>query len=179
MKEKNPSKEDKKKKEKKDEIKEEEKKSKKAEESNQTTKDRAKNDKEIKKVTRAVTNLSNLPISTKKARDVCRFIKGKRIEEAIEDLEEVIAKRKAVPMRGEIPHKKGKGISSGGYPKKVAQFFIKALKNLEANSRELNDPIISLAIANIGSRPLGRFGRIRRKRTHLKLVAEEMIKGGK
>ena len=39
-----------------------------------------------------------------------------------------------------------------------------------------NEPIIIEAIANIGERPFGRFGRIRRKRTHIKIKAIEREK---
>jgi len=122
----------------------------------------------------AVVNASNLPISTKKSMAICKFIKRKKIRDAIKDLEKVVAKKKAVPMKGEIPHRKGK-IMSGGFPKKASEHFIKLLKNLSANSivNELDEPFIIEAIANIGVRPLGRFGTIKRKRTHIKIVAKE------
>jgi len=35
--------------------------------------------------------------------------------------------KKAVPMKGEIPHRKG--IGTGRYPVKASAFFIKLLKN--------------------------------------------------
>lgn len=119
-----------------------------------------------------------LPISTKKATGICKFIKGKTIENAISDLEQVLQKKKYVPIRGEIPHKKGPGkvaSGSGSYPKKASENFIKLLKNLQtnANINGLDQPIITEAIANIASRPLGRFGRIKRKRTHVKIVVKE------
>jgi ribosomal protein L22 len=85
--------------------------------------------------------------------------------------------RKAVPMKGEVPHKKG-NIMSGKYPVKAAAIFIKLLKNLTANANVagLNDPIISESIANIASRPYGKFGAVRKKRTHVKLVARQKAK---
>jgi len=126
------------------------------------------------KKTFAVVNAFNLPISTKKSMAICKFIKKKKIGDAIRDLEQVITKKKAVPMKGEIPHRKGK-IMSGGFPKKASEHFIKLLKSLSANSivNELDEPFITEAIANIGARPRGRFGTIKRKRTHVKLVAKE------
>ena len=122
----------------------------------------------------AVINGRSLPISTKKSRDICKFIRGKKIERAISELEEVLAKKRAVPMKGEIPHRKGK-MMSGGYPKNATEHFIKLLKSLQANANtnEIENPFISEAVANIGQRPLGRFGRWQRKRTHIKLVARE------
>jgi len=133
-----------------------------------------KPEKKIPKKTEAIVNSVNLPVSTKYSVAICKFIKGRKIENAIIDLEEVLAHKKAIPMKGEIPHRKGK-IMSGRYPKKAVEHFIKLLKSLLANSNanELNNPIISDAIANIGSRPFGRFGRIRKKRTHVKIKVKE------
>lgn len=131
------------------------------------------------KKTKAIVNSSNIPISTKHSKAVCKFIKGKKIENAINDLEKVIVQKKPVPMKGEIPHQKG--IMSGRYPKKAAQHFIKLLKSLSANANlhEIENPIIKEAIANIGSRPYGKFGRVRRKRTHIKITAIKKIKEAK
>ena len=44
----------------------------------------------------------NLPISTKKAVAICKFISKKRIEKAIEDLEQVLYLKKVVPMKGRM-----------------------------------------------------------------------------
>ena len=118
-------------------------------------------------------NSHSLPISTKKAIAVCRFIKNKKINEAINDLKQVIVQKKVVPMKGEIPHRKGKGIMSGRYPKKTAENFIKLLNSLSANANanEIEDPVIVEAVANIAQRPFGKYG-IRKKRTHVRLVAK-------
>jgi len=126
------------------------------------------------KKTETVVNAQNLPISTKYSKAICRFIKNKKINDAITDLEQVLVMKKAVPMKGEIPHRKGK-IMSGRFPKKASEHFIKLLKSLQANANnhEIEDSVIVEAIANIGSRPYGRFGSIRRKRTHVKIKAME------
>ena len=125
------------------------------------------------KKTEAIINEKSIPISTKKATAVCKFIKGKKVENAISDLQEVLIKKKAVPMKGEIPHRKG--MMSGRFPKKTAEHFIKSLKRLSANSNVngLENPIIVTAVANMGQRPFGRFGRVKRKRTHLMIIAKE------
>jgi len=122
----------------------------------------------------AVVNATSLPISTKYAVAICKFVKDKKIEKAIADLEEVVLKKKAVPMKGEIAHKKGKGMMSGKYPKKASENFIMLLKSLlaNANANELEDSVVTEAIANLAQRPFGKQGRIRRKRTHVKLVAK-------
>lgn len=126
----------------------------------------------------AIVNGKNLHTSTLESKYVCKFIKFKKIENAIKDLEDVLIKRKAVPMKREIPHRKGKGISSGRYPKNAAEIFIKLLKSLQANANAngIDNPIIVEAVANIGERPYGRFGRIRRKRTHISIKCKELVK---
>ena len=144
------------------------------------TKDKIKEPKEkqspkIKRIDAFVQG-KNLPISMKYSISICKFIKNKKILEAIKDLEQVLNEKKAVPMKGEIPHRKGKKMMSGRFPKKATEHFIQLLKSLLANARELNEPIIIEAIANIGERPFGRFGRIRRKRTHIKIKAIEREK---
>jgi len=130
--------------------------------------------KKAPKKTEVVVNCAALPISTKYATAICKFIKNKKIPQAISDLNQVVLMKKAVPMKGEIPHRKGK-IMSGRYPIRAAKYFIKSLKGLlgNANNHELNEPVIVKAIANIAERPFGKFGSVRRKRTHLKIVAKE------
>ncbi len=123
----------------------------------------------------AVVNGKNLPISTKQAVAICKFIVKKKIPQAIKDLEEVVKMKKAVPMKGEIAHKKGKGMMSGKYPVKASKIFIRLLKNLGGNTitNNLDNPIISEAIANQASRPMAKFGRWERKRTHVKIIAKD------
>ena len=118
----------------------------------------------------------DLPISTKHAMAICKFLKGKNINEASSLLEQVIRKKIAVPFRGEIPHKKG---IPGRYPVKASGVFIKLLKSLSSNASQkgLNTEklIISVGIANLASRSSkpGRLGRRKFKRTHILLIAEE------
>ena len=123
--------------------------------------------------TEAIVNGKSLPISTKQSVAVCKFIKGKKIEDAIAYLEDVVKIKKAIPMKGEIPHRKG--MMSGRFPKNTSQQFIKLLKNLSANATAngLEEPIIVEAIANIANRPYGRFGRTRKKRTHVTVKVKE------
>ena len=127
--------------------------------------------------TDASVNVPNVPISRKYSMAICKFIKNKKISEAIIDLEQVIKLRKAVPMKGEIPHRKGKGMMSGRFPKIASENFIRILKSLSANAvyNNLNEPIIVECVANTGVRPYGRFGSVRKKRTHIKIVAKNKI----
>lgn len=134
--------------------------------------------KEKPKRTKAVVNAFNLPISTKHSAAICRFIKRKKIQEAVKDLELVANLKKPIPMKGEIPHRKGR-MMSGRFPEKAARQFIILLKSLSSGSayHGLENPIIAEAVANIGYRPFGRRG-IRRKRTHIRIVAEEKKSSG-
>ena len=124
---------------------------------------------------------SNLPLSTKQTVAICKLIKNKKIPQAIEDLEQVANLRKAVPMKGEIAHKKGKGMMSGKFPVKAAKSFIMLLKSLASNAiaHEIEDPRIFEAMSNIGKRPYARFGKYQRKRSHIIIRAKQIKKSEK
>jgi len=130
-----------------------------------------KKEPEKPKKTEAVVYGRDIPISTKYAVAVCKVIKGKKIDEAVNLLEQVIRKKQAVPMKGEIPHRRGKGASSGRYPLKASKHFIKLLKALAANATmngmEIENSRISEAVANLAHRPYHRFGQMQFKRTHV------------
>jgi ribosomal protein L22 len=138
--------------------------------------------KEIKKPSKKIkkeevyVNAKSVPVSTKYAVNICKFVKGKRVGDAIRDLEQVMLLKKAVPMKGEYAHKKGRGMSGGAYPQRAAKHFIVLLKSLagNANNHEILEPVIVEASANWAPAPRGRFGRVRRKRTHITLKALEM-----
>jgi len=82
----------------------------------------------------------DLPISKKAAVAICNVIRGKNPYQAIAIMEKVINKKIAIPMSGEIGHRKrGHRISkipSGRYPEKAARYFIKFLKQGIANARQ-------------------------------------------
>jgi len=134
-----------------------------------------KNVKEIKKG--AIVNGKDLKISTKHSIAICNYIKNKGIDTAILRLIEVEKMKKPVPMRGEIPHKKG--IMSGRYPVNAAKEFIKLLKSLKSNAivNELELEKYKLAcMPNLASRPYRRGGRMKFKRTHVQLKLIPRIK---
>ena len=129
----------------------------------------------------AITHGSNLHMSKKQGMYICSFIKGKNIDIAIKDLEEVKMMKKIVPFKGEIPHRKGKGMMSGRYPIKASGMFISMLKSLKGNSivngLDLEKTAIWSASASWGRRPM-RSRRRQGKRTNVILIAKE-ITGGK
>ncbi len=130
--------------------------------------------KEIKKKEFAIVDAKDVGISTQHAKFIAKFIKKKKIDDAMEDLVKVIDCKKPVPFKGEYPHR-GKGIMAGRYPKNASESFIKLLKGLAANASVagINDPVISEAIANQAARPRRRFGKYKFKRTHVFLKAVE------
>ena len=76
-----------------------------------------------------------LPISPKKAVELCRELRGKSVEAAKEYLERVIAKKQPVPMRRYktmIAHKSGVGPAR--YPVKVARHMLKVIESAEENA---------------------------------------------
>jgi large subunit ribosomal protein L22 len=121
----------------------------------------------------------DLGISTRHAIEICSYIKGRQVKNAIALLENVMKQKVAIPFRRFTEgagHKKGMG--SGKYPYKAAKQFMFLLKSLEANasnkglSTELK---IIHACAQKAAEPFhyGRKRRIRMKRTHIEIAAEE------
>ncbi len=95
----------------------------------------------------------DLPISTKHAIAICRFIRNRKADNAISILQDVSNLKKAVPMKGELPHRKG--MDSGRYPKNASKVFVRLLKNLKANASNLGVDASSLVIhakSNLASR---------------------------
>ncbi|MDP3966350.1 MAG: uL22 family ribosomal protein [archaeon] len=128
---------------------------------------------EIKKVKKSETsvNIENLGVSTKVASSICKFIMNKKIETALKELEEVTKLKRAIPMKGEYAHRKGK-MMSGKYPVRVAKEFVVLLKSLQGNAsnHDIDSPIITEAFVNKGSTIYASGGRTK-KRTHIRIVA--------
>jgi ribosomal protein L22 len=125
----------------------------------------------------AVAKGKNLHASKKHCMYLCNFIKGKPIDQAITELQEVLKFKRVIPMKGEIPHRSAPGIMSGRYPIKTTQQFIpllKALKgNVVVNGMELDKTRITYGSATWASRPQKRGG-MRFKRSFVVLKAREV-----
>lgn len=133
---------------------------------------------EIKPKEVAVVNGFSMRISPKNSKYICKAIRKKKIDVAIELLEQVVLKKKAIAMNGaEIPHRKGKGMMSGRYPVNAAKEIIELLKQLKANAvvNSVDNPVITLAIANKAQLPYKKEGR-RGKRAHLHIEARDKTK---
>lgn len=107
---------------------------------------------------------------------ICNFIKGKTVDQAIMELEQVVKMKRAIPFKGEIPHRKG-DMMSGRYPVNAAKIFITMLKGLKGNilvnGMELEKTRIVSGISNWAARPAKRAGG-KSKRTHVTLIAKEV-----
>ena len=122
----------------------------------------------------------DLSISAKQAIEICSFIKNRHLASARALLEKVTQKQIAVPFKRFTEgagHKKG--MSSGKYPINATKQFLKLLKTLEANAQNkgLSSELkIIHACAQKAATPFhyGRKRRIKMKRTHVELVAEEL-----
>lgn len=127
----------------------------------------------------------NLQISPKKSVEVCRFVRGKDVDVAIDMLEEVIEGKRAVPYRKhkkQIAHQKGVG--PGGYPKKVAtkirDLLEEAKSNAESKGLDADDMEILTISAHQGEvikgyrpRAFGRSSPSDRKTSNIEVILKE------
>lgn len=79
-----------------------------------------------------------LRVSPKYAGEICRMIRGMRVEKAKEHLQAVSEKKQAIPFkryRKKKAHRKGLSKwDAGGYPVKAARAILGVLENAEANA---------------------------------------------
>ncbi len=129
----------------------------------------------------------DLPLSLKDSVNLCRALKGMRLEDAKDYLEDVIKKKRAVPYfryLDSISHRKGMG--PGRYPVKEAKYILKVLENAEANAENKELDTDNLYILHIAAhkgrvfkryvpRAMGRSTEIRRDRVHIEVILEERI----
>lgn len=128
-----------------------------------------------------------LPISPKKAREVCSALRKKPLEEAKAYLEDVMEKRQAVPYRRHnkrVAHKAG--MAGGGYPVKVARHLLRLLQSAEENAEYKGLDTESMVVAHIsaykgspikGYRPraYGRSSPWTNETTNVEIVLEEVL----
>ena len=95
-------------------------------------------------VTEAVGKAIYIPISPKTSVEVCRAIKGKKVDSARRILKEAIALKRPIRYyryNKDTPHKPGKGFGAGRFPIKVSKYVLDVLENAIANATYLNlDP---------------------------------------
>ena len=94
----------------------------------------------------------DLQISPKKAREVCRVLRGKEVLDALEYLDQVIGMERPVPYtryKKCVAHKKGVG--PGGYPIKVSEAIKKVIEQAQANAEYKGIEAESMRIITINA----------------------------
>ncbi len=135
------------------------------------------------------SSLREKSISHKHSREIAIAISGKSIDKAREFLENVVAKKEAVPYRryhNEVAHRSNirDGFSAGRFPQKAAKEFLKLLDNLESNAEykgmDLDRLRIVSAVVHKGTklkrfqpRAMGRSSPKFDTLVHVELVAQE------
>lgn len=125
----------------------------------------------------------NAPISTKWAREVAAAIRGMQLEKAKKYLERVLQHKDWIPIRRynkKVAHRKGsKGVKSGRFLDKTVKYFLKLIRNVEANAEAQGLSLEKLKIVHVwvgkGRRrfkrqPKGMFRIRRSKATHVEMV---------
>ena len=130
-----------------------------------------------------------LRVSHKHAREVCKTIKGMKLDQAKIYLHQVILKKKAVPFRKynkKVGHRRGlEKACSGRYPVKTAQHILSVIEGAEANAEYKGLDMERLRIIHASaypgmkikrfiSRAFGRSSPRFNTLTHVELVLEEM-----
>ncbi|QYZ79099.1 50S ribosomal protein L22 [Methanofollis formosanus] len=144
---------------------------------------------QVKGETFARAKANELPVSPKHSIEIARFIRGMKADAAIEYLEAVVAKKKAIPFKRfnrNVAHKKGlTGWDAGRYPVKASDEFIKLVKQAKKNAEYAGlDPeklVIVHTSANRGRamraifpRAMGRATPKMRQSVNVELIVKEV-----
>ncbi|MBU1203627.1 MAG: 50S ribosomal protein L22 [Nanoarchaeota archaeon] len=129
---------------------------------------------------KASIHIKGIPISTKDAINIARFIRGKELKITISKLNTILDKKSSLPhlkYPGSTPHKKGK-VMAGSYPLKAIKEMLKLLNSVEANARNkgmIAPFIINHIKADKGELQwhYGRQRRHRRKNTYVEITLIE------
>ncbi len=129
----------------------------------------------------------DLPLSLKDSVNICHAIKGMRLDDAKNFLEDVIKKKRAVPYfryLDSVSHRRG--IGPGKYPIKEAKHILKILENAEANAENKELDTDNLYIMHVAAhkgrmykryvpRAQGRSVEIRRETVNIEVILEERV----
>lgn len=123
---------------------------------------------------------ANLPISTKHAVNICRYLKGMPVERAVRVLKEVIQLKRPIPFvkyNKDMPHRKGEGFGPGRYPIKASKYILKVLENAINSAKQKRLEISKLKILHItahraiSKEKMARYGYP--KTTHVEIIIGE------
>ena len=126
----------------------------------------------------------NAPISTKWAREVAVAIKGMRLKDAEAYLQRVLEHKDWIPVRRfnkKVAHRRGvkDGIKSGRFMDNTVRYFLRLLRNAEANAAAQGLDVDSVRIIHVDvgkgvrrlkRQPKGMFRLRRTKSTHIEVV---------
>ncbi len=96
----------------------------------------------------------DLPISRKKSMELCRKLRGMKLQDAKDYLEEVMEMKRPVPFRrytSGAGHKRG--IGPGKYPVKAAKYILEIIESAEANADYIGLDVDELVIKSIAAHP--------------------------
>jgi len=128
-------------------------------------------------------------VSPKHAREVCKTIKGMKLDHAKAYLKQVILKKKPVPFRRfnkKVGHRHGlENAFAGRYPVNAAQQVLKLLEGAEANAEYKGLDMENLRIIHASAYPgmkikrfipraFGRSSPRYKSLSHVELILEEM-----
>lgn len=128
-------------------------------------------------------------VSPKHAREVCKTIKGMKLDQAKDYLKQVILKKKPVPFRRfnkKVGHRHGlENAFSGRYPVNAAQQVLKLLEGAEANAEYKGLDMENLRVIHASAYPgmkikrfipraFGRSSPRYKSLSHVELILEEM-----
>lgn len=92
----------------------------------------------------------DIPVSPKFAREVVGMIRGMKVEEAAQMLEEVIEVKRAVPLKRynkRVSHKAG--IGPGRYPVKAAKAVLSVLESASSNAEYKGLDVANMSVTTI------------------------------
>jgi len=108
-------------------------------------------------------SLREVDVSPKEARELAVYLKGKTLDAARDELQEVIAMKRLIPFRrynSKMAHHPVDGFRTGRYPVKAARLYLKLLDNVEAAAEFRGfDPskMVLVHVAAYPGRKLKRF----------------------
>ena len=113
-------------------------------------------EKEIDPETTAKAMAYELHISPKHALEVCKAIKGKKVEDAEAYLEDVLDMRVAVPFKRykkKVAHRRGlKNWYAGRYPMKATDEILKLLRNAKGNAEYKGLDLDALRVLHVATK---------------------------
>jgi large subunit ribosomal protein L22 len=134
----------------------------------------------------AKARMIDVNVSVKDSLEVARFLRGMKLQEAKDYLENVIEKKAAIPFRrhlDSVSHRRGMG--PGRYPVKVCKYILELIKNVEANAEnqdlDTDNLVIHSLIVKKGRtvkkyipRAQGRSTEFFKERVHFEIIVREV-----